>query len=327
MSALRSTILCLTVLSLLTAPALAGVDLDTKIQVNKQIQLLDYRPEIVTPSGTKAESEPNDDCLTAEALAASVDAAIDPAGDEDWYYFDGVMGDCVTLATESLNGSTTDTRIYLYDEPNCEDPEAWIAFNDDGGPGLFSLVEAFELPASGRYFVRVKHFSSTGTGEYTLLFDTVACLEPPANNTCAEAEALDCNSVVSGTTDLATNDLEDLDELCVPFGADGPDVFYEVCVPDGFQLTAQINPLDWDPALWAVLDCNDETSCVAGADSGFFNDPEQIQWTNDTGAEVCLYIIPDGYYSGASGPFELSVNCDQIVANDFPTWGTLKVRY
>ena len=83
----------------------------------------------------------NDDCASAEAIDVSVDAAIDPAGDEDWYYFDANDGDCVTLATFSLNGSTTDTQIYLYEEATCGDPSAWLVWNDDGGPGLFSLIE------------------------------------------------------------------------------------------------------------------------------------------------------------------------------------------
>ena len=132
---------------------------------------------------------------------------------------------------------------------------------------------------------------------------------------------------MSGTTDLAANDLEDLLEVCVPFGADGPDVFYSIEVPPSHQLTATLVPTDWDPALWFVTDCTDETSCVAGVDSGFFNDPEILAWTNETAAPVTIYVIPDGFNATADGPFELTVECDPVIATQNDSWGEVKSRF
>lgn len=318
-----------TVLAVLIAvPAFAGSDETLKVETNKTIRMLGFSP-IAGTAASLAETEPNDDCGTADAspIGNDIAASIGAAGDEDWFAFDAFAGECVTLATESRESSTTDTQLYLYDAAGCGDPLAWIAFNDDGGPGLFSLLEDFEIPADGTYYVRIKHYSATGTGDYTLVGSSGACAQPPANDTCDNAIVVACNSTVSGTTTAAANDLEDLAETCVPFGADGPDVFYEVVVAAGDQIDVMLTPTDWDPALWIVADCNDENSCLAGADTGFFNDPEMVSWLNDTGSDQTVYIVPDGYFSGAFGDFDLTISCDAVVSDDASTWGAVKSRF
>lgn len=313
----------------LAVPALAGVDIDRKIEVNKIINMIGFTPNL-NASAVTGETEPNDDCSTPDAadiFADDTSGAIDVGGDEDWFVFQGLAGECVTFGTESYNGSSTDTQLYLYAAADCGDPGAWLVWDDDDGPGLFSLIENFELPASGSYYLRVKHFSATGTGEYLLTAGTAACLAAPDNNLCVNAEPLACNSTVSGTTDLATNDLEDLTEICVPFGADGPDVFYSVEVPAGFTISATLVPVDWDPALWIVTDCTDENTCVAGADTGFFNDPEMVSWTNASASPVTVYVIPDSYTASVSGDFDLTVSCEQTVSTSQNSWGEVKSQF
>ena len=329
MRALVNCTITLACALVVAAPAFAESNEDFKKEVNKTIRMLDFTP-ISGTSATVAETEPNDDCGSpdpADIFADQVAGSIDVAGDEDWFVFDGVAGQCVTLATESREASTTDTQLYIYDAAGCSDPTAFLAFDDDGGPGLFSLISEFEVPADGVYYVRVKHFSSSGTGDYSLIGSVAACPSPPANNTCDGAERVACNSTVSGTTVNATNDLEDLDESCVPFGADGPDVFYEVVVPAGEQIDVILEPTDWDPALWIVTDCSDQNSCLVGADTGFFNDPETVSWANDTGSDQTVYIIPDGFFSGAFGDFTLTISCDAVVSEDGESWGSMKARF
>ncbi len=319
---------------LMLASPLFAADETFKIEVNKQIE----RTQPVFPGNygvAVAESEPNNDCTAPDAAAlfvGSIDAAIDAGGDEDWFVFQAGDGECVTFATETFDGTTTDTQLYIYEAATCTDLSADIAFDDDGGPSTFSLIEDFPVPAAGTYYLRVKHWSASGTGPYVLTSSIGTCPPPPvppANNSCATAEPLDCPGTVSGTTLLATNDLEDLAEVCVPFGADGPDVFYEVCVAAGEQLTAVLTPTgaSWDPALWFVTDCTDNSSCVAGVDTGFSGDPEVLSWTNTTGAEVCLFVIPDSFFITADGDFDLTVTCDGVVATENQSWGNVKARF
>ena len=324
---LRSLVL-LAALSL-AVPAFAGVDIDRKIEVNKIINMLGFTPDF-NSSATTGETEPNDDCTmpdAADIFADDTSGAINAGGDEDWFSFSGNAGDCVTLGTASYNGSTTDTQVYLYDAADCGTPANWLVWDDDDGPGLFSLIDSFELPAAGTYYVRVKHYSASGTGEYLLTASSAACPNPPTNDTCATAEPLACNSSVHGSTDLGANDLEDLAEVCVPYGADGPDVFYSVEVAAGHTLTAVLTPISWDPALWFVTDCSDETSCVAGVDTGFFNDAETLSWTNASASPVTIYVIPDSYTISASGEFDLSISCEQTVSTSQSSWGAVKSRY
>ncbi len=317
-------------LLILVGPAFAG-GLQEKIETNKLIQTL-VEPIVPTNyASTSAEIEPNNACEEANTYVDVMTGAIDPGGDEDWFWFDGLAGDCVTIATDTWNGSSTDTQLYLYDTAGCSDPLNYLVWNDDAGPGLFSLIEDFALPGSGTYYIRVKHYSSSGTGEYALTLDLASCPvppEPPVNDLCENAIRVDCNTSVEGSTELGANDLEDILEVCVPFGADGPDVFYEICVPPSHELDVMLTPDGWDPALWFVMDCNDETTCVAGTDAGFFNDPEMLTWINvDEVNEVCIYIVPDSYYSGASGPFTLDINCTFVVPVEGESWGALKANY
>lgn len=315
---------------LIATPALAqNYDEDFKRQTNKTIRLLDFVP-IAGTAAVVSETEPNDDCGAPDPASIFVDdvaASIDVAGDEDWFVFDGVAGQCVTIATESRESSSTDTQLYIYDAAGCSDPLAFLAFNDDGGPGLFSLISDFEIPADGTYYVRVKHFSSSGTGAYTLLASEGACPQPPANNTCATAEPVACNSSVTGSTVLGTNDLEDLTGICVPFGADGPDVFYSVVVEPGEQIDALVDPVDWDPALWIVTNCTDENTCVAGADAGFFNDPESVSWTNEGDSPQTVFVIVDSFTASAFGDFTLTISCDAVVSGDEESFGSVKARF
>ena len=67
-----------------------------------------------------------------------------------------------------------DTKLWLYRDtfttetpPACSGTSGCIEFDEDGGPGLYSLIEDRGLPA-GTYYVRVAGYSSTYTGTYRL---------------------------------------------------------------------------------------------------------------------------------------------------------------
>ncbi len=105
------------------------------------------------------------DATTTEVLplGTAVTAALNTVGDWDWFQFN-VAAD--GIFTFSLSGSganpVSDTYMRLYDSGS-----NLIAFNDDGGPGLFSEI-TISLTA-GSYFVEAASFLDSLSGEYTLL--------------------------------------------------------------------------------------------------------------------------------------------------------------
>ena len=84
---------------------------------------------------------------------------IEPANESDIYTFAAPMTGLYTIETTG----NTDTFLTLFG-PNSQ--TELIAQDDDSGPGLNSRIVA-DL-AAGVYFVRVRHYSPTGTGPYSV---------------------------------------------------------------------------------------------------------------------------------------------------------------
>lgn len=102
------------------------------------------------------------DAPTNEGVLVSGDV-IDSSfgiGEYDRWMFDGGAGEVWTFA---ITFAEFDTYLELYD-PN----GAQITFDDDGGDGLLSLIEDFELPEDGVYTLVVRSFFDGEGGTYTL---------------------------------------------------------------------------------------------------------------------------------------------------------------
>ena len=84
-------------------------------------------------------------------------AEISAAGESDLYRFSVTTAGAHTIETSG----TIDTVLSLFG-PNSE--TTLIAEDDDGGPGRLSLL--VQNLTVGQYFVRVRHYYSTGTGSY-----------------------------------------------------------------------------------------------------------------------------------------------------------------
>jgi hypothetical protein len=77
----------------------------------------------------------------------------------DWWTFDGAAGDRITIA---LDSSAFDTFLELYGPDGAQ-----LAFDDDSGPDLNSLIAGFTLPTAGTYIIIAKAYAGEG-GPYTL---------------------------------------------------------------------------------------------------------------------------------------------------------------
>ncbi|GEM_PF-5821142 len=125
---------------------------------------------------------------TATVLSFGVPATgkIDPAGDVDFFRFtmpDEPMATImpiggglpnyplrrINITTNSESTGSTDTVIYLLDSLGNQ-----VAWNDDAGPGAYWSEIEVSLREDGKtYYVKVKHYSSSMTGPYTLTVGTV----------------------------------------------------------------------------------------------------------------------------------------------------------
>jgi len=98
---------------------------------------------------------------TLISIGQTVNGEINPAGEQDIYYFDGSSGQEVTIEMTKSSGNL-DPYIVLH-RPN----GSYLAYNDDGA-GFPNARLVICLPESGRYELRAKSYSSSQTGGYTL---------------------------------------------------------------------------------------------------------------------------------------------------------------
>jgi hypothetical protein len=90
---------------------------------------------------------------------------IEPAGDQDYFAFDGAQGQTVVIDTV-VTGLGSDTVIDLFDAVG----PTFLGFDDDGGANGGSRI-VFTPAHSGRYLVRVRHLLFA-TGTYTIAVHT-----------------------------------------------------------------------------------------------------------------------------------------------------------
>ena len=86
--------------------------------------------------------------------------SIYPTGDNDYIRFYAYAGKNYIFYTEG----STDTYGYLYDSNQNQ-----LTYDDDSGSGLNFRIE-YPITSSGYYFLRIRGYSSSTTGPYTLYY-------------------------------------------------------------------------------------------------------------------------------------------------------------
>jgi hypothetical protein len=261
------------------------------------------------------EQEPNDTCPGQHMNCGDV---INPGelvyADRDWYHFVLDAPAHVTIGTDEIPGQpTVDTYLELYDA----DCVTQIAYNDDGGPGLYSLI-VIDLP-SGEFNIMVRGYSDSSTGFYQCFLN---CEEPPPpieNDTCEDAEANGylierCSAgSLQGNHSNAANDYNQGDNpngSCTGYSSNGLDVVYYMDLNAGDVCDFVYTSFDCDGSFYILTDCADAGSCVIGADDTLGGDPESILgWT--VPATGRYYLILDNWSSSCGGDWVLdySIEC------------------
>ncbi|MHC4166991.1 MAG: GEVED domain-containing protein [Planctomycetota bacterium] len=253
---------------------------------------------------------PNDSCNRAPIVGDVKDLAFDTTRAT----FDG-PGHCTTSpniwyqyvppgtgeVTVSLAGSLFDTKLAVYDGPQCNPRLSdLIECNDDFGDSLTSQV-TFQATAGSAYLIEVGGFNSTDVGRGLLNIVSDATIPPPKDD-CANAIA------IGDVTDLpfdTTNATFDGPGRCMV----SPNIWYCYTASCTGDVTVSLMGSSFDtmlavydrcncpPAIHDLIECNDDTN-------GSFQ--SEITFAAIAGEQ---YLIEVGGFGSDKGPGVLNVKC------------------
>jgi hypothetical protein len=258
------------------------------------------------PTSVLPEVEPNDACPGQPMACGDLiqPAALDPAGDADWF---SVAVDetfrCLTIGTDSYQGSATDTYLELYD--SCTG--APVAYDDDGGPGFFSLISAWVAPHAGTYYIKVRGYSPATTGAYQLFVWCTDLPLPPPDDFCSNAYRIErCTAgTQEGSTAGYQNDYNPGSSGCTGWTAGGRDAVRWLDLQEADLCHFVYTQLQADASFYLVTDCADVNgSCVAGADQTVGGQAETIDWSCP--ASGTYFLILDSYETDSGGQWTLA---------------------
>jgi len=134
--------------------------------------------------------------MSVTSSLQSQSRSIDPTGDNDYIRFYAQAGKNYIFYTEG----STDTYGYLYDSNQNQ-----LTYDDDSGSGLNFWIE-YPITSSGYYFLRVRGYSSSTKGPYTLYYK----YELPGGDLITSK-----SGTLSGTGDSYTFSVSDYSTLTV----------------------------------------------------------------------------------------------------------------
>jgi len=205
-------------------------------------------------------------------------ASINSAGDNDYYrfWFSGGVLNVYTLGS-------TDTYAYLYNSNG-----SLLTYNDDGGQGLNFYIN--RSSTSGYYYLRVRHFSSSRTGAYTLYLGGTgsgASSGTSGTGSCASATSINHNTNFYGSIATA-----------------GQQNYYRIYVPRSGTLRAYTTYTSSNLDTYGYLynsSCAYLTSNDDGGTSYNFSFSRSI-------SAGYYYIMVRAYNSSATGSYHLYVS-------------------
>lgn len=131
-------------------------------------------------AGNRIEKQVDDhgnDASSATHISLNTDVSgnIGFGGNEDFFKFHAIAGNEYTI--ETILGSLHDSYIYLY----ATDGVTVLAWDDNSGPGLASKI-VWACNSSGYYYIKVRAYSGSQTGTYTVRTTGPAAQQVPATS-------------------------------------------------------------------------------------------------------------------------------------------------
>jgi hypothetical protein len=277
-----------------------------------------------TGQAVQAAAPLNDNCANAELVGnvtnkyfSTIDATYDgPAvagrclySPDIWYCYTAACNGEVTV---SLNGSSYDTKMAVYDGAECPATIARMIDCNDDYFGLYSRC-VFEATCGKQYLIQVGGYQTyTGLGKLTITCDGAIC-GSESNDDCENADAIgNVINLAFDTTD-ATNDGPD-EHIT------GPNIWYRYTATCSGDLTISLCGSSYDTAL----------AVYAGHDCGNIDEP--LKYNDDScssQSEITLmgvaagnkYLIEIGGYQNSAGQGILNIICEGEPAEEGPDLG------
>jgi hypothetical protein len=263
----------------------------------------------------------NDECASAQPVTCNSQTTVDntlagsnpadpafschfggpaPGVGSLWYSF---VATDVSAQVDTLLGPGSDSLIAVYDA--CNGTE--LACGEDFGSGLLSRLCATGLTIGNTYIIQFATFSEFDRGTYTLQV-TCPCPPPPANDECAGATAIACNSTTSvNNIDATTNVNDPLFDCRVGGATQGAgSLWYSFVATDTSALLTTDGVTAFDSTIQVFSACGGAVvGCDDDGDEGFLS-------------RLCVegltvgstYIIEfASWAAGAQGEYLLNLTC------------------
>lgn len=265
--------------------------------------------------------------LIAENTDATASEVADPSipaptcgnygGGDLWYTATVPASGKITFETQTDDGSISDTGMTVYE--GAIGSLVQVACNDDGGPGLFSLINLEDRTPGEVLYLRVWEWGGNAVGTFQVAaYDT----PPPPNDDLDGVIELTVGAVFADFPELGTNvsatASEDADPsipapACGNYG--GGDIWYSVVVPSTGNITIETNRIPtgavvtdtgmsiYEGTIGALVEveCDDDDSA-----DGFFS---LVALTGRTPGEV-LYVRVWEWGNNAFGDFQTAAYSD-----------------
>ncbi len=254
---------------------------------------------MLAPAAFAQPSDQPGDASTQARLSAgeTVDGAITPAGDADWFRLSVERGMRYALTLEGVageDGVVIDPTLGVYDSEGVQ-----LAFNDDAGGTLNSALQ-YTAAQSGEVFIEARGFLDEATGAYRL--GVTASVAPPddVGNDAATRGRVAAGRSVTGNIESEG----DVDWFRLRARNNQS---YRIAITGG-QDEGALN----DPLL-RVIDRDGNELAVADDTDGSLN--PALTWRPQSNGEV--FLEASGFASAHTGRYTLSVEAERA-----PTDGT-----
>src|SRR5881296_375717 len=240
-----------------------------------------------------------------------------------WYRFTPANAGSYTISTCAGATTVDDTVMAIYTSAGgCAGPFAQVACNDDSC--LLKAAITASLLADTTYYVVVWQYDTTppATGKTNIQI-VVTSQAPPENDTCLTAQPVLLNTLVVGSTILASNNYQLSGSGCfkgvrqTPAAGLGRDVVYSFEAPAddnySFKVYNYSTESGFNLMLYVGGFCppgsgpQNVTNCIAASNRNSAGSAEEIMCLGLTnGQEVYIYVDDTGTNQGS--PFILEVN-------------------
>ena len=180
--------------------------------------------------------------------------SVDPSGDTDWWSFEAIAGDFISISVDSVGNQSFDSEINLWDSTG-----GYITGDRDSGPDQGSYVSRYEVPADGTYSIEVLADSFAAQGNYQLRVESARGIDLEFdrfyyNNSTANADPITLKAsgvsqvgAVGGTLMAREGTTFDLDYFSIGSFSAGNTIELDLRLPSTSSITmGRLRLLDAD---------------------------------------------------------------------------------